>query len=173
MTQSELKSTFSYFILILIVLAYIFSFISENYVMAILFIVGGITIWMSYLNLSGVRAHRQTGAILIIFGILLFSSVFMAYGVEQDIWGGYRLNTDGVVLSLIILFFAVMPGLIFYYLRRPQAPAVSEPSATAPSTDATTSETISPSVEYPELEDYEYYYDPDMAAAYYEEEEEE
>lgn len=173
MTQNDLKNNFSFFILFLIVLAFVLSFLAENYIMAILFIVGGITFWMLYLNLAKVRIHRQTGAILIIFGVLLFSAVFMAYGVEQDIWGGYRLNSDGVILSLIILFFAVMPGLIFYYIRRPQPPTVPPPTA-LPSIEKTSSPEVSlPSEKYPGFEDYEYYYDPEMAAAYYEDYEEE
>ncbi len=164
------------------VIGFAVAFASSSYFLAVLFIIGGLLTWMVYLNIARVRMDRPTGAILIIFGVLLASAIFMAFGIEQDMWGGFRLKAEGALLSLIILFFAVMPGLVFYYFHKPVTPQTAVPDR-MPTEKSPLLETTRPpepppptgemyDYGYPEWteEDYEYY-DPEAWAAYYEGEE--
>ncbi|MFQ6675199.1 MAG: hypothetical protein ACE5LH_02515 [Fidelibacterota bacterium] len=186
MSNQDFKAVFGYLILTAAVIGVVLSFVALRYYLAIIFVVSGLLVWMIYVNLVQVRIHRQTGAVLIIFGVLLASAVFMAFGLEQDMWGGYRLKPEGAILSVVILLFGIMPGLIFYYFHKPAAPvrppepgaagpaeAPQVPSA-APSPPPEPPETAPPE-EYAEWaeqalpEGYEYY-DPEMLAAYYGEE---
>jgi drug/metabolite transporter superfamily protein YnfA len=172
LTTQDIKALFGYLILLAAVVGFIFSFTTENYLLATLFIIGGIVAWMIFINIANVRLHRPTGAILIIFGILLSFAIFMAFGIEQDMWGGYHIKSEGAILSLVVLFLSIMPGLIFYYFTRsrleklrPTLPPQEAPSPPAPA------EVPPPKPEegykYPDWEDYEYYYDPEALAAYY------
>ena len=177
MISQEIKAVFGYLLLLASVIGFSIAFAATNYHGAVLTIVGGLLFWMIYLNVASVEIHRPTGAILVIFGVLLATAIFMAFGVEQDIWGGYRIKADGAILSLLILFFGVMPDLIFlYFQRKPVTTDLLVPQAAV--TVATVPEAPSP-VEAPEpqaveepayqdWEDYQYLYDPEMAEAYYE-----
>jgi len=182
MVSQEIKSVFGYFILLAAVIGFVIAFIATQYLVSVLFIIGGLLIWMIYLNIAEVKIFRPTGAILIIFGVLLSTAIFMAFGIEQDMWGGFRIKPDGATLSLIILFFAVMPGLVFYYFHKSAQPSQLPPQVPAPLTEVSREQAAPPeylpneSYEHPEWteEDFEYY-DPEAWAAYYEwmEEEEE
>lgn len=177
MINQEIKAVFGYLLLLASVIAFSIAFAATNYHGAVLTIVGGLLFWMIYLNIASVEIPRPTGAILIIFGILLATAIFMAFGIEQDIWGGYRVKPDGAILSLLILFFGVMPGLVFFYFQRkpvvtePLVPQADAPRAAAPVTPPPV-ETSSPETTeepaYQDWEDYQYLYDPEMAQAYYE-----
>ncbi|MDP6967348.1 MAG: hypothetical protein QF551_08770 [Candidatus Marinimicrobia bacterium] len=177
MINQEIKAVFGYLLLLASVIGFSIAFAATNYHGAVLTIVGGLLFWMIYLNVASVEIHRPTGAILIIFGILLATAIFMAFGIEQDIWGGYRVKSDGAILSLLILFFGVMPGLIFFYFQRkpvvtePLVPQAAAPRATAPEATSPVEAPVLETAEepaYQNWEDYQYLYDPEMAEAYYE-----
>lgn len=187
MANQDVKALFGYLILLSAIIGVVLSFAAVHFYLAILFVVGGLLVWMTYVNLARVPIHRQTGAILIIFGVLLASAVFMAFGIEQDIWGGYRLKPEGAILSLVILLFGIMPGLIFYYYHAPPGPPqpsqarTEEPSGPSEEPPAPGDRPEGPQPPAPEYEEwleedlpegYEYY-DPDLLAAYYEGEYEE
>lgn len=179
MVSQEIKVIFGYLLLIATVVGFFIAFAATSYLLAVLFIVGGLLTWMVYLNLANVKINRPTGAVLIIFGVLLASAIFMAFGIEQDMWGGYHIKPDGALLSLVILFFAVMPGLVFFYFHRPaplrQLPAqppTPAPEPPTPSGIAPPEPPPSEVYEYPEWTEEEYaYYSPEAWAAYYEGEE--
>lgn len=177
MISQEIKAVFGYLLLLASVIGFSIAFAATNYHGAVLTIVGGLLFWMIYLNVASVEIHRPTGAILIIFGVLLATAIFMAFGVEQDIWGGYRIKADGAILSLLILFFGVMPGLIFLYFQRKPVttdllvPQAAVPVATVPEAPSPVEAPEPQAVEepaYQDWEDYQYLYDPEMAEAYYE-----
>ena len=175
MATQEIKATFGYLLLLAAVIAFIVAFLAASYYLAVLFILGGLLAWMIYLNIANVGLHRPIGAILIVFGVLLATAIFMAFGIEQDVWGGYRLKPEGATLSLIILFFAIMPGLVFYYFHKPGPPRSFPPKPPVPSPEEPTgapfpspeSAGAGEGYEYPEWADYEHY-DPEAFAAYYE-----
>ncbi|MFQ6615609.1 MAG: hypothetical protein ACE5HZ_02410 [Fidelibacterota bacterium] len=186
MANQDIKALFGYLILLGAIIGVVLSFAATHFTLAVLFVVGGLLTWMIYVNVAQVLIHRQTGAILIIFGVLLASAVFLAFGIEQDMWGGYRLKPEGAILSFVLLLFGIMPGLIFYYYHKPTRPIqppqarADQPSET-PRTPPPSSQPESPGVspeEYAEWaeqtlpEGYEYY-DPELLAAYYEGEYEE
>ncbi|MFQ6674418.1 MAG: hypothetical protein ACE5GH_06510 [Fidelibacterota bacterium] len=189
MVNQDIKATFGYLILLAAVVGVVLAFMAASYFWAVIFIVVGLLLWMIFVNAAKVQIHRQTGAILIIFGVLLAFTIFMAFGVEQDIWGGYRLKPEGATLSLVILLVAVMPGLIFFYIHRPAPPeaGMRQPSTPTPGAPSETPTPAgAPPAELPPGQPYEYpgwaegtlpegyeYYDPETLAAYYEREEEE
>lgn len=170
MREDIFHSRMGYLILFAAASGFFISFAMERFYTSILVISGGVLVWIIYVNVSGVKIRRAAGSILVIFGILLFTACFMAFGIEQDIWGGYLINSEGAVLSIIVLFFAVMPGLIFLYLTKPsgiEEPAVLT-SAPPPNKEAFPAFESEQYYE-PPYGDYEYAYDPDL----YEEDDEE
>lgn len=182
MFNQDIKALFGYLILLGAIIGVVLSFVAAHYYLAILFVVGGLLVWMIYVNVARVRIHRQTGAILIIFGVLLATGVFLAFGIQQDMWGGYRLKPEGAILSLVLLLFGVMPGLILTYFHKPPIPIRPPEAAEPPETEAPRSAPTAPSAppEFPELSPEQYaewaehglpegyeYYDPELLAAYY------
>ncbi|MBC8174851.1 MAG: hypothetical protein H8E82_04260 [Candidatus Marinimicrobia bacterium] len=171
--NDNLKSTFGYIILLCAVVGFVLSFIASDFLLSILFIVGGVMFWLIYINSVRASIHRSIGAILIIFGFFLSCSVFTAFGLEQDIWGGYHIKEDGTILSVVVLFFSIMPGLVFYYLSRNKLGVVPPPAQ--PSPKVRESKEISTKKEYVSPQDYEeleYYYEPLEYPEEYEEESE-
>ena len=47
------------------------------------------------------------------FGILLTIGIFIAFGVGRNMFGGYIFKTEGSLISLIILFFSVLTGMLY------------------------------------------------------------
>jgi len=56
---------------------------------------------------------EQMGNMIILFGIMLSLGIFFGFGITQNMWGGYEFQPEGSILSLVILFFAVLTGLNF------------------------------------------------------------
>ncbi len=176
MREDIFHSRMGYLILFATAVGFFISFAMERFYASILLISGGVLVWIIYVNVSGVKIRRTAGSILVIFGICLFTACFMAFGIEQDMWGGYLVNSEGATLSIIVLFFAVMPGLIFLYMTKPsgmesatsgtQSPPFYPPVETSPA--------IEPEQYYEKsFDDYEYAYDPDLYEEYYDEEDDE
>lgn len=67
---------------------------------------------------------EETGNIIIVFGILLSLAVFLNYGWERNMFGGFNFNAEGAVASFVLLFFSVLLGVLF----RNNSPAVAIPS---------------------------------------------
>ena len=175
MREDIFHSRMGYLILFTAAVGFFISLAMERFYTSMLLISGGVLVWIIYVNVSGIKIKRTAGSILVIFGIFLFTACFMAFGLEQDMWGGYLVNSEGATLSMIVLFFAVMPGLIFLYMTKQsgmesatsgtQTPSVYPPVETSPA--------IEPEQYYERLsDDYEYAYDPDLYEEYYDEEEE-
>lgn len=187
MIDQDTRTVFGYFILLLSTIAFGFAIGYEQYYLAALSIVGGLILWLAYINVAGVTLRNQLGSILILFGIMLSIPVFLLFAVEQDMWGGYHIKPDGATLAFVILFLTIAPGLILRYNSKrlsPMRTAATTPQEQppAPLPPAKPAPPEAPASPYPGWpsgtygEDYEYYYDPEMMAAYYgdyEEEEEE
>jgi hypothetical protein len=54
-----------------------------------------------------------TGNIVIVFGVMLSLAFFMNYGLLTSMFGGFEIKLEGVVGSVLILFFTVLMGVLF------------------------------------------------------------
>jgi len=54
-----------------------------------------------------------TGNIVMVFGGLLSLAFFLNYGLDTNMFGGFELKLEGVVGSVLILFFTVLMGVLF------------------------------------------------------------
>jgi hypothetical protein len=62
---------------------------------------------------SPLPAPSQLGNLIIFFGVLLTLGIFMAFGVTQNMFGGFEFRTEGSLVALIILFFSILTGMLF------------------------------------------------------------
>ena len=47
-----------------------------------------------------------------LFGVMLSVGIFLGFGISQNLWE-FEFKPEGSLLSLVILFFAVLTGLNF------------------------------------------------------------
>ena len=94
-------------------IGFIQSLLSNDYITGIIFIIGGLMIWMLYILVVESTTPTLMGNILIVFIVLLSLAVFLNYGLAQNIWGGYELQSDGSIIALLVLFFGGLIGLMF------------------------------------------------------------
>ena len=94
-------------------IGFIQSLLSNDYITGIIFIIGGLMIWMLYILVVESTTPTLMGNILIVFIVLLSLAVFLNYGLAQNIWGGYELRSDGSIIALLVLFFGGLIGLMF------------------------------------------------------------
>ena len=94
-------------------IGFIQSLLSNDYITGIIFIIGGLMIWMLYILVVETTTPTLMGNILIVFIVLLSLAVFLNYGLAQNIWGGYELQSDGSIIALLVLFFGGLIGLMF------------------------------------------------------------
>ncbi len=89
------------------------SLLANDYINGIIFIIGGLIIWMLYILVVESTTPALMGNILIVFIVLLSLAVFLNYGLAQNIWGGYELKSDGSIIALLVLFFGCLIGMMF------------------------------------------------------------
>ena len=92
---------------------FIQSLLSNDYINGIVFIIGGLMIWMLYILVVESTTPALMGNILIVFIVLLSLAIFLNYGLSQNIWGGYELKSDGSLIALLVLFFGCLIGMMF------------------------------------------------------------
>ena len=56
---------------------------------------------------------KQMGNMIMLFGVMLSVGIFLGFGITQNLWGGFEFEPEGSLLSLVILFFAILTGLNF------------------------------------------------------------
>ena len=54
---------------------------------------------------------KQTGNMTILFGVMLSLGIFAAFGVKRNMFGGYDFESNGLVFSVVVLFFSILTGL--------------------------------------------------------------
>jgi hypothetical protein len=91
----------------------VLSVIAENYMLGIFFAVAGILVWFLYLVLMDTATPDTMGNFIILFGVLLSAAVFMNFGWEQNMWGGFEFKPEGSVLALMVLFFSTLSGVLY------------------------------------------------------------
>ena len=68
---------------------FIQALLANDYITGIIFIIGGLMLWMLYILVVESTTPALMGNILIVFIVLLSLAVFLNYGLAQNIWGGY------------------------------------------------------------------------------------
>ena len=107
-------------------IGFIQSLLANDYINGIIFIIGGLMIWMLYILVVESTTPALMGNILIVFIVLLSLAVFLNYGLAQNIWGGYELKSDGSIIALLVLFFGCLIGMMFrQHLLGTPAPSLS------------------------------------------------
>mgnify|MGYP001206962231 CR=1 FL=1 len=95
------------------VVGFFISLFLNEFLISIIISIIGILAWFLYMLIMESNFPKQTGNMIILFGILLAIGVFTSFGIKQNIFGGYDLQNDGSIFSLIILFFSILTGLNF------------------------------------------------------------
>ena len=156
------------------------SILFEQFLLGILIAVAGIFAWFLYTAVMETNMPTVTGNIIIVFGVLLSLAAFLNYGIEQNMFGGFSVDLEGLAGSAILLFFSVLLGVLFrnkpFSLTR--APAATQPAS--PLISPVEKEPVDDSEDgdgghdYPDYEDYEAFYsdyfDDDSPYEYDEEE---
>lgn len=117
---NEVKSGIGYIIPAAALVGFVLALLAENYLLSIFFAIAGILVWFLYTLVMETKLPNTTGNIIILFGVLLSIGIFMSFGWEQNIHGGFNIKPEGTIFALIILFFSVMAGVLF---RRDEARA--------------------------------------------------
>ncbi|MDP6991186.1 MAG: hypothetical protein QGF89_00700 [Candidatus Marinimicrobia bacterium] len=156
------------------------SILFEQFLLGILIAIAGIFAWFLYTAVMETGMPTVAGNIIIVFGVLVSLAAFLNYGIEQNMFGGFSVNLEGLSGSAILLFFSVLLGVLF---RNKPLTVARSPVATQPA-----SPLISPvekellddgeeddgGYDYPDYEDYEAFYsdyfDDDSPYEYDEEE---
>ncbi|MBC8344806.1 MAG: hypothetical protein H8E56_00940 [Candidatus Marinimicrobia bacterium] len=168
--NNNIKTGVGFLIPAVAIISFFSSIIVENYLLGIFFAITGVLVWFLYAAVMQSELPDVTGNVIIVFGVLLSSSVLLKYGWEQNMFGGFIFNPEGGVLSAILLFFSVLLGVLFRNNRSsslsPHAPnipiAKKLPSEPVENTIATKGEESLPA------SDGEYGdYNSDAYAAYY------
>ncbi|MCH7764096.1 MAG: hypothetical protein IIB95_10195 [Candidatus Marinimicrobia bacterium] len=107
------KTGFGFIIPFGAVIGFVLSVIAENYILGIFFAMAGILVWLLYLAVMDTATPDTMGNFIILFGVLLSLAVFMNFGWEQNMWGGFEFKPEGSVLALMVLFFSTLSGVLY------------------------------------------------------------
>ena len=111
----DIKSGIGYIIPAAGVVGFFTSLLIGEPILSIVIAVAGILVWFTYMLImeSPLPAPSQLGNLIIFFGVLLTLGIFMAFGVTQNMFGGFEFRTEGSLVALIILFFSILTGMLF------------------------------------------------------------
>ncbi len=95
------------------VVGFFISLILGEFLISIIISILGILSWFLYMLIMESNIPKQTGNMIILFGVLLSIGIFAGFGIKQNMFGGYEFENNGSIFSLIILFFSILTGLNF------------------------------------------------------------
>ena len=110
---NDVKSGIGYLIPASGVVGFIIALFLGEFLISILITVLGILVWFLYMLVMESTIPKQMGNMIILFGVMISIGIFLGFGVEQNLWGGFEFKPEGSLLSLVILFFAILTGLNF------------------------------------------------------------
>lgn len=122
----DVKAGVGYIIPAAAVIGFITALVAEQFLIAVFIAVAGLLLWFLYSLVMEASLPDVTGNFIILFSILLAVGIFFAYGLEQTMFGGYQMKAEGGILSLIILLFGILAGVLFNRGRQPAAPGLSD-----------------------------------------------
>jgi hypothetical protein len=105
------------------IVGFFIALLMGQYLLSVFFAVAGILVWFLYSLVMETPLPGVLGNMIILFGVLLALGVFMTYGWEQNIFGGFEFRPEGSIFALIILFFSVLAGVLYNRSRRPATEA--------------------------------------------------
>ncbi|NIA18535.1 MAG: hypothetical protein GWO85_00395 [Simkaniaceae bacterium] len=109
----EIKSGIGYIIPTGALIGYAVALFSGLYLISIIFAVAGILGWFLYALVMEIKLPGTMGNMIIAFSVLIGIGIFMTYGMEQDIFGGYMFKVEGTIFSLLVILFGVIGGVLF------------------------------------------------------------
>lgn len=118
--DNDLKSGLGYLIPVGSIIGYILALVAESFNVAIIMAAAGILVWFIYILILEIKPPQPFGNIIVLFGVLLALAVFLSTGLEQDMFGGYILKSEGLISAIMILFFTIMAGVLFRTISRKQ-----------------------------------------------------
>ena len=150
------------------IVAFVFFVFSENFLMGLFIAIAGILAWFLYSAVMQSDMPGVTGNVIIVFGFLISLAVFLNYGWDRNMFGGYEINIEGAAGAALLLFLNILLGVLFkkspvgpVVRASKQDPPIPNSSAT-PQLDtnvATKAEDLEPEAFNPEdYESYEDYY---------------
>ena len=110
---NNLKSGLGYLIPLGAVVGFVFAILTGNYLLSIMFPLAGILTWFLYMIIMQITVPDIIGNIIIGFGGLLTVGIFLVYGIETNIFGGFELSGEGTVFAFLVLFFSILTGMLF------------------------------------------------------------
>ena len=76
--------------------------------MGLFIAIAGVLAWFLYSTVMQSEMPDVTGNIIIVFGFLISLAVFLNYGWDRNMFGGYELNIEGAAGSALLLFLNVL-----------------------------------------------------------------
>jgi len=149
---------------------------SENYIASLFVAVSGLMIWFAYSAVMKAKMPDITGNIVIVFGGLLSTAFFLNYGLSTNMFGGFEINLEGVVGSILILFFTVLMGVLYNsnsHIPAPKDATIQLPVDQVDKTEQSLELSDDDSDDRVYDYDYDYDYDEDLEDYYYDQEYEE
>ena len=110
---NDMKSGIGFVIPAAGVVGFFTSLLMGEFLVSIIITVSGILVWFLYMLVMESHMPEQMGNMIILFGVMLSLGIFFGFGITQNMWGGFEFQPEGSILSLVILFFAVLTGLNF------------------------------------------------------------
>ena len=110
---NDMKSGIGFIIPAAGVVGFFTSLLMGEFLVSIIITVSCILVWFLYMLVMESHMPEQMGNMIILFGVMLSLGIFFGFGITQNMWGGYEFQPEGSILSLVILFFAVLTGLNF------------------------------------------------------------
>ena len=111
--DTNLKSTAGYLIPAISIIGFFIALFSGQSILSIVIAVAGLFVWFVYLLVVEAPLPSNIGNLVILFGTLLSLGILIGYGIEQNMHGGFQFKLEGMILSMIILFFSVLTGMLF------------------------------------------------------------
>ena len=110
---NDMKSGIGYLIPASGVVGFVIALLLGEFLASILITVLGILVWFLYMLVMESTIPKQMGNMIMLFGVMLSVGIFLGFGITQNLWGGFEFKPEGSLLSLVILFFAILTGLNF------------------------------------------------------------
>ena len=122
--SNDIKSGVGYIIPFGAVVGFFTSLFLGEFLISIIIAISGILVWFLYMVIMESSPPSNLGNLIIFFGILLSTGIFMGFGVSQNMWGGVEFVSEGSLFALVILFFSILTGMLFRgqpFIRQPAA----------------------------------------------------
>ena len=100
---NDIKSGVGFIIPAAGVVGFFTSLLMGEFLISIIIAVSGILVWFMYMLVMESHMPQEMGNMIMLFGVLLSLGIFFGFGVSQNMWGGFELQPEGSIFSLVIL----------------------------------------------------------------------